>query len=140
MFSCISTESYESFYVQLFLTEKLVSLDIMKNKEEILELIEKELSGFFRVRESFVSNWKCKVIFCWLRGRLKCYRGPHLQVKHKMLSSNQSQVKRNHRLPPHHSKTFMFPFVSCCIQLSYGNKTKCNFAEIQLKFSYFYMG
>lgn len=56
MFSCISIESYESFYVQLFLTEKLVSLDIMKNKEEILELIEKELSGFFRVRESFVSN------------------------------------------------------------------------------------
>ena len=53
------------------MTEKLVSPDIMKNKEGILELIKKELSRFFGVRTIFISNWKCKVIFCWLRERLR---------------------------------------------------------------------
>ena len=43
----------------------------MKNKEGILELIKKELSRFFGVRTIFISNWKCKVIFCWLRERLR---------------------------------------------------------------------
>ena len=53
------------------MTEKLVSPDIMKNKEGILELIKKELSRFFGVRTIFISNWKCKVIFCWLSERLR---------------------------------------------------------------------
>ena len=138
MLCCISTESYKQFYVQLFLTEKLVSPDIMKNKEEILELIKKELSRFFGVRTIFISNWKCKVIFCWFRERIKCYSWPHSQVKHKMLSLKPSQAKRNYRLlegirspnpdygswwelnffPLPRSKTFTFPFVSCYIQLS----------------------
>ena len=138
MLRCISTESYKQFYVQLFLTEKLVSPDIMKNKEEILELIKKELSRFFGVRTIFISNWKCKVIFCWFRERIKCYSWPHSQVKHKMLSLKPSQAKRNYRLlegirspnldygswwelnffPLPRSKTFTFPFVSFYIQLS----------------------
>ena len=138
MLCCISTESYKQFYVQLFLTEKLVSPDIMKNKEGILELIKKELSRFFGVRTIFISNWKCKVISCWFRERIKCYSWPHSQVKHKMLSLKPSQAKRNYRLlegirspnpdygswwelnffPLPRSKTFKFPFVSCYIQLS----------------------
>ena len=39
---------------------------------------------------------------------LKCYSWPHPQVKHKVLSSNPSQVKRNRRLLVKHLCSHLF--------------------------------